>query len=324
MDRFRAMQAFVRVAEAGSFVRAAEALGVSKASVSILISELEASLGVRLMQRTTRKLSLTEAGQAYLLRCQDILDALNEADAMLTARQTEARGVLRAYAPLSFAQHHIVPVLPAYRAAFPEVRIDLVLGARPVDMVEEGFDLALLFEQQGLASSLVARRLAFSDLILCAAPAYLAQHPAPGQPSDLTQHDLLVSGGWLEGKLYKGEGETEAVVWPSPALSCNTQDVLRASAVAGMGIAVLPSYVASESLRIGELQRVLPDWRAGRLDLCLVFPSRRFLSAKVRGAADFILARFREFAGETGQDPWLASAALPPSTPTSLETKALG
>ncbi|GLR14880.1 LysR family transcriptional regulator [Chitinimonas prasina] len=308
MDRFRAMQTFVRVAETGSFVRAAEAMGLSKASISLIISELETELGARLMQRTTRKLSLTEAGQAYLARCQDILEAVNEADAMLTARQTEARGVLRAYAPLSFAQHHIVPVLPAYRAAFPEVRIDLVLGARPVDMVEEGFDLALLFEQQGLASSLVARRLAYSDLILCAAPGYLAQHPPLDTPADLEGQQLLASGNWLDSRLYRGTEETLNVRWPTPALSCNTQDVLRASAVAGMGIAILPSYVASESLRLGELVRVLPAWRAGRLDLCLVFPSRRFLSAKVRGAADFILARFAEFAGSAGQDPWLAAA----------------
>ncbi|MEH6461890.1 LysR family transcriptional regulator [Chitinimonas sp. JJ19] len=308
MDRFRAMQTFVRVAETGSFVRAAEAMGLSKASISLIISELETELGARLMQRTTRKLSLTEAGQAYLARCQDILEAVNEADAMLTARQTEARGVLRAYAPLSFAQHHIVPVLPAYRAAFPEVRIDLVLGARPVDMVEEGFDLALLFEQQGLASSLVARRLAYSDLILCAAPGYLAQYPPLDTPADLEGQQLLASGNWLDSRLYRGTEETVNVRWPTPALSCNTQDVLRASAVAGMGIAILPSYVASESLRLGELVRVLPAWRAGRLDLCLVFPSRRFLSAKVRGAADFILARFAEFAGSAGQDPWLAAA----------------
>jgi len=306
MDRFRAMQAFVKVAESGSFVRAAEALGLSKASVSIIISELEAELGARLMQRTTRKLSLTEAGKVYLARCQDILEAVHEADALLSARQTEARGVLRAYAPLSFAQHHLVPVLPAYRAAFPEVQIDLVLGARPVDMVEEGFDLALLFEQQGLASSLVARRLAYSDLILCASPAYLAGKPAPTSPAELSTHQLLASSSWLDNRLYREGDEVEVVQWPQPALSCNTQDVLRASAVAGMGIAILPSYVASESLRLGELVRVLPEWRAGRLDLCLVFPSRRFLSAKVRGAADFILARFREFSGESGQDPWLA------------------
>ncbi|HEY9103662.1 LysR family transcriptional regulator [Chitinimonas sp.] len=306
MDRFRAMQAFVKVAESGSFVRAAEALGLSKASVSIIISELEAELGARLMQRTTRKLSLTEAGKVYLARCQDILEAVHEADALLSARQTEARGVLRAYAPLSFAQHHLVPVLPAYRAAFPEVQIDLVLGARPVDMVEEGFDLALLFEQQGLASSLVARRLAYSDLILCASPAYLAGKPAPTSPAELSTHQLLASSSWLDNRLYREGDEVEVVQWPQPALSCNTQDVLRASAVAGMGIAILHSYVASESLRLGELVRVLPEWRAGRLDLCLVFPSRRFLSAKVRGAADFILARFREFSGESGQDPWLA------------------
>lgn len=310
MDRLRAMQAFVKVAESGSFVRAAEALGLSKASVSIIISELEAELGARLMQRTTRKLSLTEAGKVYLARCQDILEAVHEADALLSARQTEARGVLRAYAPLSFAQHHLVPVLPAYRAAFPEVQIDLVLGARPVDMVEEGFDLALLFEQQGLASSLVARRLAYSDLILCAAPAYLAAKSAPSSPSELSTHQLLASGSWLDNRLFRGSDEVEIVQWPQPALSCNTQDVLRASAAAGMGIAILPSYVASESLRLGELVRVLPEWRAGRLDLCLVFPSRRFLSAKVRGAADFILARFREFAGDSGQDPWLAISQL--------------
>ncbi|GAB3250664.1 LysR family transcriptional regulator [Chitinimonas naiadis] len=312
MDRFRAMQTFVRVAETGSFVRAAEAMGLSKASVSIIVSELETELGARLMQRTTRKLSLTEAGKVYLARCQDILEAVHEADAMLTARQTEARGILRAYAPLSFAQHHIVPVLPAYRAAFPEVQVDLVLGARPVDMVEEGFDLALLFEQQGLASSLVARRLAYSDLILCASPGYLARTPAPKEVTDLSHHQLLASSNWLDNKLYRGRDEVEVVAWPAPALSCNTQDVLRSSAVAGMGIAILPSYVASESLRLGELVRVLPEWRAGRLDLCLVFPSRRFLSAKVRGAADFILARFREFSGEATQDPWLAASAMAP------------
>lgn len=314
MDRFRAIQTFVRVAESGSFVRAAESLGVSKASVSIIISELEATLGTRLMQRTTRKLSLTEAGSAYLARCQDILDAMNEADAMLSARQTEAKGVLRAYAPLSFAQHHIVPILPVYRAAFPDVRVDLVLGARPVDIVEEGFDLALLFEQQGLANTLVARRLAFTDLVLCASQSYLEAHGTPAAPADLTKHAILASGNWLENKLYRDPDETVNIIWPDPVLSCNTQEVLRASAAAGMGIAVLPTYVVSESLRLGELKHVLPGWRAGRLDLCLVFPSRRFLSAKVRGAADFIVAQFRDFADNPSIDPWLANSRPVQST----------
>ncbi|QNM97996.1 LysR family transcriptional regulator [Chitinimonas koreensis] len=309
MDRFRAMQTFVKVAESGSFVRAAEALGLSKASVSLIVSELEAGLGVRLMQRTTRKLSLTDMGRAYLARCHDILEAVAEAEGMLSARQGEARGVLRAYAPLAFAQHHVVPVLPAYRAAFPEVTVDLVLGTRAVDLVEEGFDLALLFEQQGLASSLVSRRLAHSDLIFCAAPGYLAARGRPDDPTALAGHDLLISDPqYLSGKLTRDDGETLTLAWPAPALLCNASEVLRESCVAGMGVAVLPSFVVSESLRLGELVEVLPGWRAGRLDLCLAFPSRRFLSAKVRGAADYIVERFRAFATDPHCDPWLASA----------------
>ncbi|MBV8658217.1 MAG: LysR family transcriptional regulator [Burkholderiales bacterium] len=310
MDRFRAMQTFVKVADTGSFVRAAEALSLSKASVSLIISELEEALGARLMQRTTRKLSLTEAGRVYLARCNDILEAVQEADALLTARQTEATGVLRAYAPLSFAQHHLVPVLPAYRAAFPQVTVDLVLGSRPVDLVEEGFDMALLFEQQGLPGTVVARRLAFSDIVLVAAPAYLAMHGTPATPDDLAEHDLLAAASSSLGDtLYADDGQAKPVRWKSNALMCNTADVLRVGCIAGMGIALLPSYVVSESLRIGELVRVLPAWRAGRLDLCLVFPSRRFLSAKVRGAADYLVARFRDFAADPTVDPWLAVAA---------------
>lgn len=307
MDRFRAMQTFVRVAETGSFVKAADSLGLSKASVSLIVSELERELGVRLMQRTTRRLSLTEAGQTYLARCHDILEAVSDAEDQLSTRQREPSGVLRAYAPLGFAQHHLAPLLPAYRAAFPEVQVELVLGTRAVDLVEEGFDLALLFGQQGLASSMVARKLAFSEVILCASPAYLAQAGTPLQPSELAGHAILQSDGARNvSKLYRGEDEAVAVPWPVPILSCNAVEVLRACTLDGMGITLLPSYVVSESLRAGSLVQVLPGWRAARLDLYMVYPSRRFLSAKVRGAADFIIARFAEFAADSSTDPWLA------------------
>lgn len=307
MDRFRAMQTFVRVAETGSFVKAADSLGLSKASVSLIVSELERRLGVRLMQRTTRKLALTEAGSSYLARCHDILEAVDEAESQLSQKQHEARGILRAYAPLSFAQHHLAPLLPAYRAAFPDVQIELILGTRPVDLIEEGFDLALLFDQQGLAGSLVARRLAASDIVLCAAPAYLDRQGRPAGPAELARHALLQSDNAHQaGKLYHRDGEECSVAWPAPQLSSNALEVLRRCAEDGMGIALLPSYVVSESLRAGLLERVLPEWRAGRLDLSLVYPSRRHLSAKVRGAADFIIARFGEFAPQPGVDPWLA------------------
>ncbi|MGQ5523081.1 LysR family transcriptional regulator [Chitinimonas sp. PSY-7] len=306
MDRFRAMQTFVRVAELGSFVRAADTLGLSKASVSLIVSELERELGARLIQRTTRKLSLTEAGQTYLARCQDILEAVVDAENLLSEKQDQARGVLRAYAPLGFAQHHLTPVLPAYRAAFPDVAVELVLGTRSIDLVEEGFDLALIFGHEKMASSLVARKLAFSEMILCAAPQYLARSGVPERPADLTKHAILQSNNNKNlDRLFRGENEAVAVTWPTPALSCNALEVLRACALNGMGIALLPSYVASESLREGTLVRVLPEWRAGQFDLYMVYPSRRFLSVKVRAAADFIIERFQTFAADPSRDPWL-------------------
>lgn len=293
MDRLAAMEAFVRVVEAGSFVAAAERLGSSTSSVSRLVAELEQHLGARLLHRTTRRLSLTESGQAYYERSVTLLAELAEAEAIAGQSAAQARGTVRLTCSYSMAEQRVAPAIAAFVERHPAVRFELVVSDRLVDLVEEGFDLAIRVGPVG-SDRLVARRLGSMRLVLCAAPSYLQRRPAPAQPADLGSHNALTYAYSASPRLWRftARDGTAHEVRVDGNLHANSGDALRAAAVGGLGVINEPDFLLEEPLRAGRLVRLLPDYAGGGGDIWAVYPSRRHLSLKVRLFVDHIAGAF--------------------------------
>ncbi|MCC7547102.1 MAG: LysR family transcriptional regulator [Burkholderiales bacterium] len=291
MDRLSSMEAFVRVVESGSFVAAAQRLGISQAMVSRYVQDLEARLGTRLLQRSTRRLSLTEAGAAYFERSQQVLRDVEEMDASVASHTQQPRGTLRLNAPVVFGSRHLSRLLPEYSARFPEVTVDLSLSDRFIDLAEEGVDLALRIGTLG-ESSLVARRLCPVRLVICGSPTYFARHGRPRTPEDLAKHNCL-------GYTYTRGGNEWPVIGPDGpvnipvrgSLRANHGEVLYRAAIDGLGLVLQPTFIAGEALENGQLEAVMPDYRPAELSAYAVFLSRKFLSAKVRTFVDFLADR---------------------------------
>ncbi|MBD9536640.1 LysR family transcriptional regulator [Stenotrophomonas sp. STM01] len=289
VDSFNLMRAFRRIVERGGMARAAEDLGMSAAGLSKQLRTLEAHLGVVLLQRTTRRMSLTDTGQAYYLECCRLLDELDALERGIARQREEVSGRLRVNAPLSFALNTLSPLLPRFLARYPQVALDLVMEDRLVDAVGEGFDVSLRLRAVLEDSTLVARRLASVEQVLCAAPAYLQQHPAPTTAAQLRQHTLLAyslsdsPGGWpLQGP------DGPVTVNPPTRVSANNSLLLRDLLVAGVGIGALPSFLAAPALAGGQLQQVLPDHRYPPRIVYAVYPTQRHLQPKVRAFIDFL------------------------------------
>ncbi len=293
------MNAFAAVVEAGSFTAAAGAKGLSKAALSRHVAQLEDRLGVRLLNRTTRRLSLTEAGRAYYEGCQRMLAEAEGADAQVTALAASPRGVLRLSAPMSFGISHLTPMLAPFLEACPELSLDLVLGDRLVDLVEEGFDAALRIGQLA-DSSLIARRLCGLESYLCATPAYLERAGLPKHPKDLTEHDCLIYSYQRDSRRWHFEGaEGRLTIEVKGRVVANNGETLLGLALAGQGLVSLPSFLVAEPLRDGCLVRLLPGWRrSGQGAVYLVYPARRNAPPKLRALLDFLAARI------TDPPPW--------------------
>jgi DNA-binding transcriptional LysR family regulator len=288
MDRFQEMRAFVAVVEAGSFVRAADAMQLSKPAVSRQVAELEARLGVRLLHRTTRKLSLTEEGDVFYARCKEVLGVLEEAEAEVTARRDRAVGVLKVSAPVSFGLLHLAPLWAGFMAAHPDVSLELSLSDRVVDLVDEGFDMAVRIARLP-SSSLVSRRLSSTRTVLCASPRYLKAHGRPKHPSDLARHQVLAYNLLSIGESWEFTGSEGAVtVKVQPRLRTNSGDTCRAVALLHQGIILQPSFLVAEDLRAGTLVEVLPQWKTLELGIYAVYPSRKHVLPKVRLLIDHL------------------------------------
>lgn len=289
MDSFNLMRAFRRIVERASLARAADDLGMSAAGLSKQLRALEAHLGVVLLQRTTRRMSLTDTGQAYYLECCRLLDELDALERGIAQQSGEVSGRLRVNAPLSFALSTLSPLLPRFLAAHPQLALDLVMEDRVVDAVGEGFDVSLRIRAELHDSSLVARRLASLQQVLCAAPAYLQQHPAPTTVAQLGEHALLAyslsdsPGSW---PLHGPDGQV-TVTQPT-RVSANNSLLLRELLVAGTGIGALPSFLAAPALASGQLQQVLPDHHYPQRIVYAVYPTQRHLQPKVRAFIDFL------------------------------------
>ena len=302
MDRFESMRIFTKVAESSSFAGAAARLNFSAGMVSQHVKALEDRLGARLLNRTTRKVSLTEVGRAYYERCTRLLADLEEAEQAASDLQTAPRGDLRVNVTPSFGMVQLAPAIADFTARFPEVSIELMLSDRIVDLVDEGFDLAVRVEPMP-DSSLIARQLATVRLVICGAPSYIRKHGEPRTPDDLANHNCLTLTGssYLRSWHLGAAGRAPLEISPAGTLRANSAGVLMCAAVAGHGLACLPTYLAGEALRAGRLVTVLDDYVAPPLTLRALYPHSRHLSAKVRAFVDFLADRF---AGEPAWDSW--------------------
>ncbi len=297
MDRLRAYEVFVTVVARGSFVGAAEMLNTSPANVTRYINELEAYLGTRLLNRTSRRLSLTESGEAVLERSKSLLAEVAETEALVSSAALRPAGRLRINAPLSFGILHLAPLWPVFMARYPEVSLDISLIDRVVDIVEEGYDLAVRISSSG-STAHVARKLAVSRNLLCASPGYIARRGAPEKPADLAGHDCLTYAYNADEWRFRAEDGTLHPVKVAGPMHANNGETVRAALLAGLGIGWQPGFLIGKDLREGRLVPLMPGYSLPDIDVLAVYPSRRHLSAKVRVMVDFLAESFR------GTPPW--------------------
>lgn len=285
MDRFDAMRAFVAVVDAGSFVGAAERLQISKPVISRLVAELEERLGVRLLHRTTRKLSLTPEGDTFVGRCRSVLFELQEAEDDVSHRSAQARGLLRVNVPVSYGLTHLAGQWPGFMQKHPEVILDVTLSDRVVDLVEEGYDMAVRIGKLE-SSTLVSRRLSTTRMILCASPGYIKTNSKPKTPGDLIHHRILAYSLLSSGDhwffTFSKDAKRQESVRIAPVMRTNNGDTCRAAALRDQGIVLQPDFLVGDDIRAGSLVELMPEWQAGELGVFAVYPSRRYLSAKVR------------------------------------------
>ncbi len=292
MNKLREIESFIAVVESGSFVKAAATLGISKTAISRYVADLEARLGTRLLQRTTRRLSLTEPGQRYVERCRQILTELDEADAMAGEQDGLPAGPLRINAPHTFGVLHLAPLWPTFLSRHSQVSLDITLSDRLVDIVDEGYDLAIRITRLP-DSSLVHRRLAGTRLVLCASPGYLAQHGTPPHPSELAHHETVGYSYFAHRREWRFDGPDGPVsVRTRARLIADNGDTCLAAAVAGAGIILQPAFLVQDALRDGRLVEFLPEYTQGEMGVYVVYPSRKYLSAKVRALIDFLVDAF--------------------------------
>ena len=313
MDQLRALRVFVRVIDEGSFAAAARALDLAPAVVTRLVAELEEHLGARLINRTTRRLALTDIGEAYLERARRILVEVDEAEALATTATTEPRGHLRVLVPPAIAVHQLAKHLPKFHKLYPQVSVELS-SPGGIETVDEAFDLTILHTRHPLDGEFVARRLARTEVILCASPEYLSKRGRPQHPNDLRDHDSLLPpvselqrgivfqrGVWGDDE---PGGESLTLMPKRPVLTTAHMDTNYAAALHGLGVAGLPSFLIEDALMEHALERVLPEWRLFSFTIWACMPTRKYVPARTRAFLDFLLEVF----GGEDKDPWLAAA----------------
>ena len=301
MDVLTATRVFVQTVDTGGFARAARALDMSGAVVTRQVAALEAHLGTRLLNRTTRRMSLTDAGEEFYERARVILDQVAEAEAAAARGTQSPAGLLRVSAPLSYGISHLAPVLARFRQRYPQLHLDIDLSDRVVDLVHEGIDVGLRIATR-LAPGIVARRLAPLDVVVCAAPAYLRQRGVPREPAELAGHETLSFSYLWAGDEWPftspdGRRETVRVL---PAVHSSSGDLLRELAIAGGGIILQPRFIVEQALRAGTLVPILESYASLDLHLYAVYLSARYLPSKVRVFIDFLV---EDLANEAAHEP---------------------
>lgn len=288
MDKLTSMNVFVRVAKAGSFAGGARELDISRAMATKHIMQLENSLGTRLFNRTTRSLSLTDVGASYLERCQQVLQDVEEMEAAVTHLQTEPRGVLKVSAPPVIGATHITRAIAEFLKIYPDLTVDLILQSTPGDMIDEGIDIAIYLGNLD-DTSMVARKLASSSMVVCGSPDYLARYGVPEKPEDLNNHSCLVN--WASAPRNKWHFKSpsgNSTIAVTGRMQANVADALRVAAIEGLGLVMLASYVVSRDIEKGKLKPVLESYTLPPLDIHAVYPHRKYLSAKVRRFLEFL------------------------------------
>ena len=291
MDTFISMKVFATVVDAGSFAAAADRLDMSRAMTSKYVSNLEDHLGTRLLNRTTRRLSITESGNVYYQRCVQILADVMEAEQVAGHLSATPRGVLKITMPLAFGLHRLGPVIADYVSRYPEVKLDISLSDRKVDLIEDGFDLAIRIGALP-ESGLIARKLGINRTIICASPGYLKRHGVPKTPEDLARHSCL-------GYTYTNSGDAWSLsrsgqdlpISIAATIKADNGDLLRLAALSGAGLIFQPHFIVEEDLQAGRLVQVLAEYASRELGIYAIYPSRKHLSAKVRTFVDFLVER---------------------------------
>jgi DNA-binding transcriptional LysR family regulator len=292
VDKLASLRAFVKVVELGSFSDAGRQLRLSRSAVSKYIGDLEQSLGVQLLNRTTRHASPNENGQAYYERAISILADIDAADQAVTHLQSTPRGLLRVNAPMSFGTLQLGAAIADFMGLYPELQIQLILSDDLVDPVQDGFDVTLRIAELE-SSSLIARKIVPIQRVICASPAYLEKHGVPLRPSELRDHRFLTYGLLLTGNQWKLSGKDgDHWIQPSWLLCANNAEVLRDAAVKGRGVALLPTFIAATALQKGGLRSFLNEYKAPQLTLYAIYPPTRHLAVKVRLFIDFLVERF--------------------------------
>ncbi|MCX8999901.1 LysR family transcriptional regulator [Rhizobiaceae bacterium BDR2-2] len=300
MDLFRSMHAFVATVQAGSMSAAATNLGQSPAMVGQHIAALEERLGTRLLNRTTRRQSLTDFGASYFEQCRDILDRIALAEEAAEVQRTTVRGRLRITAPTTFGAEALMPTLAGYRAAAAEVELDIALTDRNVDLVEEGFDVAFRIGAMP-DSSMIARPLMPYRMAICAAPAYLARRGTPSHPGELGGHEAIAFTPSARSPWRFTRGEENIEVSPVPMITVNNGQAVRAAACAGLGIIVQPEILLKRDIDEGRLTRLFPQWRLGERPMWLLYYRDRRMTPRLRSFISFAVAAFGSSAGP--EDP---------------------
>ncbi len=285
MDTLQAMRAFVCVAETGSFTAAAQQLQTTTPYVSRAVAKLETHLRARLLNRTTRRLALTDVGERYLARCVEILADLEAAEKEAGDAHAQPAGRLRVHATTGIGQHYIVPAIAAYRQRYPEVRFELTLANRVPALLDEVYDVAIVVAVELPDSGLVSQRIGETHSILCASPAYIARQGMPRRPAELARYAclrLLSPVQPLEKWLLDGPDGREIAILEPPPFQVNVGDAMAEAIRAGMGIGPLPLYLARTGLQDGSLLRVLPEYKLQSLNVYALYPSREYLDAKIK------------------------------------------
>ncbi len=298
MDKLSAIQSFTSVVENGSFTAAAHALGQSKSSISKQIAHLEEHLGVRLLNRTTRRMSPTEVGRAFYERARQVVLDLDEAERAVTDLHANPHGTLRINAPMSFGTRYVAPEVSAFMKRYPDISIDLELSDRVVDVVDEGFDMAIRITKLP-DSSLIARKLAPFRRAICASPGYWEQHGRPQTPAELRHHNCLLYTYLLSGNewTFGGPHGTQHVR-VAGNFTANNGDALLSAAREGLGVLSTPTFIGCDDLKSGQLESVLHDYDDVAADIYAIYPHSRHLSAKVRLFVDFLVEHYGP------QPPW--------------------
>ncbi|MES2878716.1 MAG: LysR family transcriptional regulator [Pseudomonadota bacterium] len=292
MDRFLEMQTFAAVVDAGSFVKAAETLGLSKAAMSRYVGDLETRLGVRLLHRTTRRLSLTGEGEVFYARSKELLAGVDEAEAEITSRTGAASGLLRVNAPVTFGILHLAPLWGVFRSQYPQVALDVTLADRVVDLVEEGYDVAIRIATLP-NSTLISKRLTTTRMVLCASPQYLKTHGEPLHPAELAAHAVISYSYWSTKDEWHFEGPQGPVtVKTNPCIHTNSGDTCRAAALAHQGIILQPTFLVGDDLAAGTLVELMPQYRSLEMGIYAVYPTRKHVAPKVRALIDFLAGHF--------------------------------